>query len=128
MDVTYPKIDSELEPKDISEALHAGANYIEEYGWMKIDPIYSDDGRNCACAVTSLCKVVPYNTELRVEAIEALADVVVPRWRNLPNDARDEHGLLINQAGTLVGYWNDAQPNKEIVINKMREVADKHDY
>lgn len=118
----------EDEPKTIPEALREAANLIEKTGWCRLEsigdlPAFRETTEECYCAVTSLTHTLSFNRELRIDAIEALADEVILGWRN----TLTRPGEVIWGVGMLVGRWNDAQPTKEVVINKMRAIADKLD-
>jgi hypothetical protein len=85
-----------------AEVLRKAADLIEERGWWNGENLWADSYLppvgGVVCAALAIKSFVPWN-----DAFSALAAAV----------------------GPSVGAWNDAQPNGEVVIAKLREVADE---
>lgn len=122
-------MDYELkEPRTIIEALRAGADLIERGGWQNMAGGFQE-GPNCHCVVTSIVATVPWNFELRMLTIEAMADKVKPGWRKdsdaIEFSTRTMEQAIASSAGVVVGDWNDEQESKKPVLAMMRELATK---
>jgi hypothetical protein len=83
-----------------AEVLRKAADLIEERGWWRETECVWRERRLCA-----LFALDEATGRFRTPVHEAFMDAIG------------------NPVGGI-GYWNDAQPNGEVVIAKLREVAD----